>query len=200
MVKKYPLSFIIVGRGDQQDAADLLLVVKERLLASSYAVFDATGGNANVSLEFGIAETQNIARALYLCTHGAGGGGSSKDAAIISDLAGKKRNQYKQTYQLRGLLDYLCREHNYTKRFERFFRNEFRRSTKGQKKRLRALALKVIHSLSGKLTRRRDDVVQEILADIVGYRLNEVDDMLKRLHNNSLLYCTRGRYSDVSIR
>ena len=46
-----PLSFVIVGRGDNQDAQDLLEVIKSKLESSSYAVFDATAGNANVSLE-----------------------------------------------------------------------------------------------------------------------------------------------------
>jgi hypothetical protein len=41
-----PLSFVIVGRSDKQDAEDLLQVIKDRLQSSSFAVFDATGGNA----------------------------------------------------------------------------------------------------------------------------------------------------------
>jgi hypothetical protein len=48
-----PLSFVIVGRADNQDAQDLLEVIKGRLDHSSCAIFDASGGNANVSLEFG---------------------------------------------------------------------------------------------------------------------------------------------------
>jgi hypothetical protein len=83
-----PLSFIIVGRGDDQDAEDLLEVIKGKLENSSYAVFDATWGNANVSLEYGYAEAKNIPRVLYLSTHKASR--KSKDTAIISDLAGKK--------------------------------------------------------------------------------------------------------------
>src|SRR4051812_37933573 len=51
--KKYPLAFVIVGRDDNQDADDLLEIIKKRILTSSFAIFDATGGNANVSLEFG---------------------------------------------------------------------------------------------------------------------------------------------------
>jgi hypothetical protein len=55
-----PLSFIIVGRADSQNADDLLEVIKERLESSSFAVFDASGGNANVSLEYGYAEALDI--------------------------------------------------------------------------------------------------------------------------------------------
>jgi hypothetical protein len=67
--KKYPLSFVIVGRYDGQDAEDLLAMIKERMDSSSYAIFDATGGNANVSLEYGYAEAQGLRRAIYLSTH-----------------------------------------------------------------------------------------------------------------------------------
>jgi hypothetical protein len=64
--KKFPLSFVIVGRGDGREAEDLLELIKERLFSSSQAIFDATAGNANVSLEFGLAETDDMPRTLYL--------------------------------------------------------------------------------------------------------------------------------------
>lgn len=104
MRKKYPLSFIIIGREEDQDADDLLAVIKQKLLSSSYAVFDATTGNANVSLEFGLAEASGIDRALYFCTHKAGSRQSAPDSAIIADLAGKRRVQYKQESQLAAQL------------------------------------------------------------------------------------------------
>ncbi len=88
--KKFSLSFILVGREQDQTAEDLLTVIKTKLLSSSYAIFDVTAGNANVSLEFGIAETSEIDAALYLNVHGANRR-SSEDSAIISDLAGKRR-------------------------------------------------------------------------------------------------------------
>lgn len=97
------LSFIIVGRSDSQDAKDLLELIKERLRSSSYAVFDATGGNANVSLEYGYAEALDMKRVLYVSTHGAGRRTSS-DPPIIADLAGKVRNHYKQEEGLKRLL------------------------------------------------------------------------------------------------
>src|SRR6516162_9301997 len=85
-----PLSFVIVGRADSQNADDLLEVIKERIESSSYAVFDATGGNANVSLEYGYAEALDIPRALYVSTHGRANP-ASLDPPIIADLAGKRR-------------------------------------------------------------------------------------------------------------
>jgi hypothetical protein len=35
MAKRYPLSFIIVGRRDDQDAEELLTVIRDRLETSS---------------------------------------------------------------------------------------------------------------------------------------------------------------------
>ena len=48
----YPISFVIVGREDGQDAEDLLEVIKDRVQSSTFAIFDATDGNANVSNGF----------------------------------------------------------------------------------------------------------------------------------------------------
>ena len=90
--KRYPLAFVIVGREGNQDAEDLFEVIKKRILASSYAIFDATGGNANVSLEYGFAEANDVPRALYLSTHKAAKR-ASKDSPIIADLAGKRQNR-----------------------------------------------------------------------------------------------------------
>jgi hypothetical protein len=176
--KKYPLSFVIVGRGDRQDAEDLLKIIKEKLLSSSCAVFDATGGNPNVSLEFGIAETNDSTHAAAMR--------ASRDAAIIADLAGKRRQQYTQEPMLRSLLGVFCRDHAYSKRFESFLQKQFRRRNKGDKKRARALALKVLHSLDGQPTLRRADLVQRLLANYSNYKEREIDEMLSQLNRAGL--------------
>lgn len=197
--KKYPISFVIVGRGGGQDAEDLLKVIKEKLLSSSYAVFDATGGNPNVSLEFGIAETNDIPRALYLSSHAAAPR-ASQDSAIIADLAGKRRQQYTQEGKLRSLLSAFCRDHAYSKRFEVFMQKRFRRKAKGDKKRARALALKVLHELDGQPSVRRADLVQRLLGNYSNYRQWEIDEMLAHLHGMGLIRIEPGRYSSVSVR
>ena len=96
--KTFPISFVIVGRDQNQDAEDLLEVIKKRLQTSSYAIFDGTGGNANVSLEFGFAEANDIPRALYLSVHGAAKK-ATKESPIIADLAGKNTESL---YKRRG--------------------------------------------------------------------------------------------------
>jgi hypothetical protein len=192
-----PLSFVIVGRGDDQDAQDLLEVIKGKLESSSHAVFDATAGNANVSLEYGYAEAKNIPRVLYLSSHKAAH--KNKDVSIISDLAGKRRNQYSNETRLRLLLHEFSKMHAYSIRFEKFMMQESKKLGKGGKKRLRALALKAIHVLDGQSDVRRDDLVAALGADVNGYGDAEVDSIIKRLHKRGLLYVERGRYSSVSI-
>jgi len=193
-----PLSFVIVGRADSQNADDLLAVIKERLASSSYAVFDASGGNANVSLEYGYAEATDIPRAIYISTHGRTINANS-DPPIIADLAGKRRNQYKQEAGLRHLLKTFSDHHPYTIRFERFLSDAGKRLIKGTKKRNRALALKIIHALDGQTDVRRADIVQQLLADQSRYADYEVDSMISRLHNARLIRSQRGRYARVQI-
>jgi hypothetical protein len=193
--KKYPLSFVIVGRDASQDAEDLLEIIKARLEESSYAIFDATGGNANVSLEFGYAEARNVQRVLYVSTHAATR--RSKDAPIIADLAGKRRQQYAQEPGLQKLLGEFAKNHPYTKRFERFVISEFRSRTRGRKRRARTLALKVVHKLDGSREVRRDDIVQPLLA--ADYSRDEIDDMIRRLHRRGLVRSIQGPYSKVRV-
>jgi len=197
--KKSPVSFTIVGRDDGQDAEDLLKIIKDKLLSSSYAIFDATGGNPNVSLEFGIAETNDIPKALYLSSHAAASR-ASPDSAIIADLAGKRRQQYTQESGLHSLLGAFCRDHAYSKRFERFLQKRFRRASKGTKKRARALALKVLHGLDGQASVRRADLVQRLLANYSNYKQREIDEMLSQLNQSGLIRIEPGRYSSVSVR
>lgn len=195
---RYPTSFVIVGRQDTQDAEDLLQVIKNRMESSTFAIFDATDGNANVSLEYGYAEAKDIKRALYMSSRKRTSGRA--DSPIISDLAGKKRNHYKSVKTLRTLLERFCEGHPYTTRFERVMTNLFPRAKRGKKKRSRSLALKIIHSLDGKRTVRREDVVNELLGDVPQYRRDEIDEMILRLHQKGLIQSVQGPHSVINIR
>lgn len=198
LTKSFPLSYVIVGRDEEQDAEDLLAIIKTKLLSSSHAIFDATDGNANVSLEYGLAEAEDLPRVLYLCTHGASRR-ISKDHPIISDLAGKRRMQYAQESRLSALLSSFSKRHSYTVRFERFLKDQFRGLPKGQKRRARYLALKVIHSLDEKESVRREDIVLNLQADISKYKETEIDNMIKSLHRVRLIVASPGRYSTVTM-
>lgn len=192
--KKFPLSFVIVGRYDGQDAEDLLQVIKERMDSSSYAIFDATGGNANVSLEYGYAEAQGLRRAIYLSTHKASFK-NSKDKPIIADLAGKKHNQYKQVATLRNLLAAFAKEHDYTKRFESFLTSAFKKASPGEKKSWRAMTLKLIHLLDGKREARRVDIVNDLLAE--KYKQADIDELIAKMRSAGLIRSQQGPYSKV---
>ena len=172
--RRVPISYIIVGRGDGQEARDLLAIIRERLSSSSSAIFDATGGNANVSLEYGLAEAENIPRAIYRSSHAASN--RKGESPIIADLAGKKRNEYSQQGKLNALLAEHAKDHPYSKRFEIVLQRRFGKAEGGTKKRARALALKIVHALDGQATAKRAIVVQGLQGE--GYRLEEVNKMI----------------------
>ncbi|MFC1568496.1 hypothetical protein ACFL37_02215 [Candidatus Margulisiibacteriota bacterium] len=195
--KKYPLSFIIIGRSQDQKASDLLEIIKEKLNSSSAAIFDATGGNANVSLEYGIAETNEMPRAIYKNQRKRISSLGS-DSAIISDLAGKKRNEYKTFRKLRSLLESFTKNHSYSIIYERFLNRNCKRLAKGKKRRYRALTLKIIHHLDDKDSVRRTDIVQDLVA--LGYKDSEVEEWIRKLQKSNLINCSAGRYSSVTIR
>lgn len=196
MKKKYPLHFTIVGRDDGSDAQNLFEIIKERISSSSYAIFDATGGNANVSLEYGYAEGIEVPRAIFLSAHKAAQK-QSAGSPIISDLLGMRRVQYKTDKTLTVELHKLCRGQDYTKRFEKALRSALKGKSKGSKKRNRALALKLVHALDDKTKMRRSELVQHLQAQ--GYEESEVNSLLKKLNVSGILKCSVGKYSEAYI-
>lgn len=198
MEKKYPLSFILIGREETQDAEDLLGLIRTALDSSTYAIFDATGGNANVSLEYGYAEGRNIPRALYLSSHRAVKK-SSADHPIISDLAGKKHIPYKTLAALKRNIHAFAKNHAYSKRFETYLKSSYAAAPRGVKKSLRALSLKAIHHLDGRVEVRRSDLIQHLQSVTPKYNNDDFDFVLKKLQKSGPIEVSAGRYSDVSI-
>jgi hypothetical protein len=192
---RFPLHFTIVGKDDGQSAEDLFEIIKTRISESSVGIFDATGGNPNVSLEYGYAEGLEIDRVIYVSTHKAAT--SSAGSPIISDLGGKRRVQYKTEKSLKSHLETFARGHDYTLRYETFVKKAFARLTKGGKKSSRTLALKVVHALDGVENRRHEDLVQRI--QTAGYGQDEVRDMIRKLHAAGLINAEVGRYSRVRV-
>jgi len=82
---------------------------------------------------------------------------------------------------------------------ERFFVDIGKGRDKGTKKRNRALAFKIIHSLDGVPEVRRADIVQTLLADQSRYGPEEIDSMIAKLHNAKLIRSQRGRYARIQI-
>lgn len=193
--QKYPVHLTIVGRNDGQSAENLLSIIKSRIQSSSYAIFDATGGNANVSLEYGYAEGLDVPRAIFLSDHKSAQ--PTAGAPIISDLHGQRRVQYKTEKKLKNELEKLCRDHPYTRRFEKAYARASKGRSKGAKRSLRALAIKLIRNLDGQATVRRSDLAQNLQAE--GYHQDEVEHLLKKFHSDRLINSSAGRYSDVRI-
>src|SRR6266436_1543695 len=130
---KFPLHFAIVGRDDPQDATALFEVIKERISTSSHAIFDATRGNPNVSLEYGYAEGIRASRSIYLSGHKAARR-TAASGPIISDLSGMRRVQYNTVKMLSIELHRFCKGHEYTQRFESALTRTLRGETGGAKK------------------------------------------------------------------
>lgn len=195
--KKYPLYFTIVGCNDGRDACDLFEIIKKRIASSSYAVFDATGGNANVSLEYGYADGIEVPRAIFLSVHKASHKHTVAGSPIISDLTGQRQFQYKTEKALLKELCKLCCEHDYTNRFEMSLKTALKGKTRGLKRRNRALAMKMVRSLDGKPQMRRAEFIQHLQAQ--RYKESEIESLFKKLQASGVLKCTSGKLPNVFI-
>jgi hypothetical protein len=191
---KYPLSFILIGKETDQSAEDLLSVIQKLLFSSSEAIFDATGGNANVSLEYGMAIAKPIKSTLYLSSNKRSS--NAGDSPIISDIAGRRRKHYSNERRLKALFDAFAGEHPYTKRFESFLKKA--QTGKGiSKHRFRILCLKVIHQIDWKDDIRCAEVVNNLKA--AEYTDAEIEMALLKLRNEGLIKITRGNASSSKM-
>ncbi len=194
--KKFPIYFTIVGRNDGQDALDLFEIIKNRISSSSYAIFDATGGNANVSLEYGFAEGIGVPKSIFLSAHKAAQKASAT-SPIISDLHGQRRVQYKTEKALLAEMQRLCKDHDYSKRFDKAMVQVLKGKKAGAKKSARTLAFKVVRAMDGKETLRRAELVQHLQAQ--GYRDVEIEPILRKLQAVSIIKCSAGRSAVVHL-
>ena len=121
------------------------------------------------------------------------------DSAIISDLAGKRRKHYKNETGLEKLLNSLCKNHPYSKRFENALSRGLQKESRGSKRRYRALALKIIHYLDDKEKVRRDNLLQEMQTLQPPYKEQEIEQVLSILKDGEVIQITRGRYAEVLI-
>jgi len=185
-----------VGRDDPQDATALFDVIKERISTSSHAIFDATRGNPNVSLEYGYAEGIRASRSIYLSGHKAARR-TAASGPIISDLSGMRRVQYNTVKMLSIELHRFCKGHEYTQRFESALTRTLRGETGGAKKRGRTLALKLIHTLDGLEHVQRRRLVEHVEAQ--NYSRQEIETMIAGLRAAGILHCGRAAISFATI-
>jgi hypothetical protein len=109
-----PLSLVLADTVGISSSNYLLDSITTLIRESTSCIFDATGGNANVSLEVGIAHTMPVDFVLTMRTRKPSSRGKNREAgqpgvrevrSIISDLQGKNRIEYKEYLGLRKQLD-----------------------------------------------------------------------------------------------
>jgi hypothetical protein len=183
--KQFPVHFLAIGREQGLPAGQLLVNIMTALDNSSAAIFDASTGNANVSLEYGYFRAKRGETNVYLFL--------DEDARvpaghtpIISDLAGAVANKYRPTdNRLRTSVEAICERHPYVKRFVKFCRQ--RRYKGGTRKFL----IRVIRKLDGRESVLRRELLDDLMHDT---RKEEayLDRYLKELHEAGLITITRG--------
>jgi hypothetical protein len=106
-----PLKFVMADTVQMTSSDDLLAHLKNLISDSAACIFDATDGNPNVSLEIGVAYTIPVDYVLAIKTRKSSNSGTPSAPgnpppvkAIISDLQGKLRVEYKQYNKLRAEL------------------------------------------------------------------------------------------------
>jgi len=125
-----PLAIVLADTGAITSTNYLLQHITEQVRDSAGCIFDATGGNPNVSLEVGIAHALGVD---YLLAFKTRKPRSTPSAAvpgradlgqvkpIISDLQGKHRVEYKVYPSLRADVEKKYLEHlPYMKRWDQF--------------------------------------------------------------------------------
>src|SRR3989344_1642664 len=194
----YPLHFVLIGRERDQRAEELLNLIKKNLFSSTMAVFDVTYGNANVSLEYGLADARDMDRVLYLNIHQSNKKKSVQDTDIIADLAGQKRKQYTNEAALQRMLTEFSKDHVFTKRFEGALKKAVRNvKSRHTKRRYRTLAIKILRYFDEKEGVRRADLVAFLQGE--GYKTKEIEFLLKAFRKTDLLYISTGGRATVEI-
>ena len=126
-----PLQFVLADTAAITSRDSLLDHITVLIRESASCVFDASGGNPNVSLEVGIAHAFGADFILTLSTRAAsrrrGAGGTRRAAdggkAILADLQGRNRIEYRSYAGLKKqLVDRYLRRLPYWKRWEEFRR------------------------------------------------------------------------------
>jgi hypothetical protein len=183
--KKYPVHFLAVGREAGQPATQLLVNIMSALDSSSTAVFDASTGNANVSLEYGYFRATRGETSAYLFIDEDAKLPAGK-TPIISDLAGAVANKYKPTdNRLRDALHAMCDRHQYVRRFVKFC---------GQRKYnggSRTFLIRMIRQLDGRGSMLRREFLDDLMHETKKSEAH-INKYLKELHNAGLLTVSKG--------
>lgn len=187
--KTYPVYFYAVGRPAGQPAEALFDKIKTILLSSTSAVFDASRGNANVSLEYGLAHFVPELQTYLLIDEHTMPNQVNVGTPIISDLAGSTQNRWNVRNQstLKTHLAAIADNHPYTKRFKRYCRD--RGLTRGQFR----TPLKVIRQFDEREEILRRELIDELQSEWKGKSAKDIEKLLADMHKAGLITVTPGR-------
>ena len=194
--KTFPVYFHAIGRPKGVPAEALLEKIKFVMLSSTAAVFDASRGNPNVSLEYGLAQFIPGLQPYLLIEENTLPNQVNAGTPIISDLAGSTHNQWNLATptSLRIHLETIARNHPYTKRFKRYCRD---RSLVGGQFRT---PLKVIRLFDEKESILRREAVDELRSAWPNKKESEVNSLLSDMHKSGLITISPGREWASTIR
>ena len=191
--RRNPLLFVIVGRDGNQRAEDLFAEIKRQIDSSSCAIFDVSGGNANVSLEFGYAQGLEVQSYVFVNEHKKFESDRKPNAAIISDLSGVRRNPYKNEQTLEKLIRQFADQHEYTLRVAKIASKH--RLTAGEK----AALMSVPRAFADFTRMRRADLRQKVKAES-GYGDEVVGKAIDIARRNKLIRISVGQHGYTTLR
>ena len=185
----FPVYFYAIGRPQGQPAEALMDRIESVMLSSTSAVFDASKGNPNVSLEYGMArivphfQTHLLIDQHVLPTH------STVGTPIISDLAGATHNKWdvSKPDTLESHLRAIAERHPYTTRFRQYCRS--RRLKAGQFR----VPLKVIRLFDEVDSMLRREVLDQLGTFWKNKKPAAIEALISDLHKFGLITITSGR-------
>lgn len=194
--KSYPVYFYAIGRPKGVPAEALLDKIKNVMLSSTAAVFDASRGNPNVSLEYGLAHFIPNLQQYLLIEQNTLPNQVNVGTPIIADLAGAAHNQWNlaDLKSLKGHLETIAENHLYTKRFKRYCRT--RKLVKGQFR----TPLKVIHLFDEKETILRREVIDQLVSSSPIKKEKKIEALLSDMHKAGLITISPGREWASTVR
>ena len=194
--KAFPVYFYAIGRPKGVPAEALLEKIKGVMLSSTAAVFDASRGNPNVSLEYGLAHFVPSLQQYLLIEQNTLPNQVNVGTPIITDLAGAAHNQWNLSdlETLKDHLETIAVNHLYTKRFKNYCRT--RRLVKGQFR----TPLKVIRLFDEKETILRREVIDQLVSSSPQKKEKDVEVLLSDMHKAGLITITAGREWASTIR
>lgn len=190
--RRFPISFVIIGRDGNQRAEDLFAEIKRQIDSSSCAILDVSGGNSNVALEFGYVEGKSQRSYVFVNVHQrfAQQGGSS--AAIISDLSGLRRNPYKNEAGLKKLLIQFAQQHPYCIRVVKAA-NKLKAS-----KKVKAALMSIPRAFTSVEKLRRADLMYSVMQDS-GCDQETADKAIEYAKKGKLIEISVGQYGYTTL-